>query len=55
MFAKAWAKAKEQNLYVLAAGLGVFGLVDAITPGPSADHAMGLAIVVIAVYMWVMQ
>ena len=55
MFAKSWTKVKEQNLYLLAAGLGVFGLIDAILPGPRADHLIGIAVVVVAGYMWMVQ
>lgn len=55
MFAKTWQWTKRKNLYVLAAGLGLFGLVDTITPGPSANHAIGLAIMATAAFMWLVQ
>lgn len=50
-----WAKRQSTNFYVLALGLGLFGLIDAITPGPSVDHVFGWLIVIVATYMWVLQ
>lgn len=55
MFVKAWQWAKAQNLYVLAASLGLFGMLDAVTPGPRADHLMGLAIALVAAFIWGVQ
>lgn len=55
MFGKAWQWAKAQNRYLLSAGLGLFGLVDTITPGSVADHWLGRAIILVAIYMWVFQ
>lgn len=55
MFVKAWRWAKTQNFYLLATVLGVFGLVDAVTPGPVANHAIGWAIAITAIFMWAVQ
>jgi len=50
---KKWAK--EQNVYLWAMGLGLFGLVDVLIPGPRVNHLLGGLIVLVAAYMWVVQ
>lgn len=55
MFAIAWRWAKRQNFYVLSAVVGTFGLIDAIAPGPRADHMIGAAIVATAAFIWLVQ
>ena len=55
MFAKAREWTRAGYAHVLAAGLGVFGVMDAITPGPQADHLIGLALIIVAIFMWVVQ
>ena len=48
-----WAMA--QNRYVWAAGLGGFGVLDIVVPGSAVNHGMGLLIVLVAIYMWLVQ
>ena len=48
-------KLHGQNLYVWSAALGGIGLLDIVLPGPRIDHLLGLAIVIVAVYVWVVQ
>ena len=55
MFAKSRQWVRRQNLYVWAAALGLLGLIDMITPGSTPNHLIGFAIVIVAVYMWVLQ
>ena len=55
MFAKLREKLRGQNLYVWSAALGGIGLLDIVIPGPRVDHLLGLAIVIVAVYVWVVQ
>ena len=55
MFAKAREWTRAGYAHVLAAGLGVFGLVDAIEPGSRADHLIGIALIIVAAFMWVVQ
>ena len=48
-------KLHGQNLYVWAAALGGIGVLDIVLPGPRIDHVLGLAIAIVAVYVWVVQ
>lgn len=50
-----WAERRNLNFYALAFGVGLFGLIDAITPGPKLNHVFGWLIVIVSVYMWVLQ
>ncbi len=47
---KTWIR--RQNLYLWATGLGLFGIADAMVPGPPADRLIGLAIAFIAAWVW---
>ena len=55
MFAKLREKLHGQNLYVWAAALGGIGLLDIVLPGPRADHLIGIGLVIVASYVWVVQ
>lgn len=48
-------KLHGQNLYVWSAALGGVGLLDIVIPGPRIDHLLGIAIVIVATYVWVVQ
>lgn len=52
MAQKIWHWAQAQNLYLWSAGLGIFGAVDALSPGPLIDHLIGLMIVGVAGWIW---
>ena len=55
MLERGWKWAKSQNLYVLAFVLGVLGLVDALAPGSRTARLEGVAIALVAAYMWLLQ
>ena len=55
MFIKSRQWIQRQNLYVWASGLGLVGLIDLVTPGSEPNHLIGFAIVIVAVYMWLVQ
>jgi hypothetical protein len=50
-----WAERRNLNFCALAFGVGLLGLIDAITPGPKLNHVFGWLIVIVATYMWVLQ
>ena len=50
-----YAERRNLNFYVLAFGVGLFGLIDAITLGPKLNHVFGWLIVIVSAYMWVLQ
>ena len=55
MLAKLRDNLKGQNLYLWAAALGGIGLLDIVLPGPRIDHLLGIAIVIVATYVWTVQ
>ena len=55
MLAKSRQWVRRQNRHVWAAGIGLLGLIDMVTPGSEPNHLIGFAIVIVAVYMWVLQ
>jgi hypothetical protein len=44
----------KQNPSLWSLGLGIFGLMDALVPGPAADRLVGLITAVVAVAVWLL-